>query len=96
MSDLRKLLVTLVAQEGSVIYSDDAGRENVQALSCIVVTQYVGRPGVDSGPVMTTWKPIGSITLIAESLATWFANEPGLKDAVDGLYALIQKRKPQH
>ena len=83
-------VVSLLKQEGSYIYTDDQGRENVQAISCLVLTQFLGRQGED--PVMTCWRPIGSITAIAESMATLFTKEPGLKDAVDGLYTMIQKR----
>jgi hypothetical protein len=91
-----KSLVSLVRQEGSLIYSDDQGRENIKALSFLSITLFVGREGED--PIMCCWRMEGAqpnqpdIGAIANSLAVFYSREPGLKEAVDGLYTMLHKR----
>ena len=83
-------LVSLRRQEGSLIYSDDQGRSEVRAINFISLTRFLGRTGEE--PVMFCWRSEGEISGIAEAIALLYTNSPGLKDAVDGLYTMIQKR----
>jgi hypothetical protein len=85
-------IVSLRRQEGTLIYSDDQGRNDVTTVTFLAIARFLGRQGED--PIMQCWRSEGEITSVAESLAILYSREPGLKEVVDALYAMILKRKP--
>lgn len=89
MSEQRPV-VSVVSREGSFIYSDDSGRENVRAVAHVSATAYFADDAHLGHSVC--WRQLGSLPMIAEALATMYFSQPGLKDIVDGIYSALMKR----
>ena len=86
-----KPIVSIVEHDGSLIYTDDQGREAVRAVGFVAIAMFVGRQGEQ--PLMTCWRTAGVFGVVAEVIAQMCAAEPGLKEAIDGMYVMCQKRK---
>lgn len=78
-----KPVLALSEHEGLVLYSDDQpGRTDLRAMAFLMLTHAT----LPNGQPVFLWRLGGAEGTIAELLARFYADRPGMKEAVDGLY----------
>lgn len=89
-----KTVVCLYQSEGTLLYSDEYIQGAIPSafLSVAVLQPPLGCPSGQSPPLQI--RSYGSMTLQAEAVAAWFAQHPGMREAVDGIYKVIMHQRP--
>ena len=82
--------VRIYQHEGMTVYQDESMPAPVPILGAVACVYTV--PTVD-GRVHTHARTIGLYSPICEAVAAWLVNNPGMKDAVDGLYELLRMKR---
>lgn len=85
----RTMHVLVESHEGLQLYSDDAGRQGVRVLGHLSVTMHLG----PNGEPQTCWRSLGVLGVTAQALADFYINNPGVKEAVDGMFALNVRQR---
>lgn len=71
-------------EEGLVLYtSDQPGQQDLRTMAFLAL----GHVQLTPGQPVFTWRLGGAEGTVAEMLAKFYADRPGMKEAVDGLYA---------
>jgi len=77
-------VLSLTRREGSYFYRDEQIKEPSPIISHLTVVTVFG----EKGP-QTSWKSNGLMATMAEGVAIFCSANPGMKEAIDGMYALI-------
>lgn len=90
MTDLgRRSLIAVDLVEGTALYSDDEGFAQRRIVAHISLAMLLG----DDGQAQTRWRTLGNVGSVAELIAGFYVSNPGIKDAVDGLFLRELKRR---
>ena len=81
-------ILAIQRREGTYFYRDELKREQVPIISHLTIATLFGDKGSE-----TIWRSHGLLVNMAEGIALYYANNPGMKEAVDGMYTLILTRQ---
>lgn len=90
-------IVSVEKREGLLLYSDSAGHEGLRVVAHLSVTMAAPAEGQIPAPVpgagQVVWVTHGPFGAIVEALANYYLHSPGVKDAVDGMFVSLAKKR---
>ena len=81
-------IISLYQREGTVFYHDDQLTQEVAIISHLSVTAFM----TVGGQTKQHWRQHGLLANMAEGIANYMIANPGMKEAIDGMYSLIKAR----
>lgn len=89
----RTVHITIETREGTLLYGDDQGRQERRAVAFLSLAMIIDEKNEAS--LQSCWRTGGSIGSIAQLVAEFYAMNPGVREAVEGLYVMAQQRRQQ-
>lgn len=83
-------ILSLERREGTYFYKDDQLKgQQFPIVSHISITTFMTPEGISR----QHWRQHGLLANMAESIAAYLMANPGMKEAVDGMYIFLARRK---
>ncbi len=87
-------IITVETREGTTLYSDKDGREGLRVISHLSVTMVEAEVPPGHPPAtQVVWCQHGTFGATVEALAQFYLHNPGAKDAVDGMFLSLAKKR---
>jgi hypothetical protein len=88
MTDPDAEILSVARREGTYFYRDDQIKAEFPVVSQLTVATILGEHGSQ-----TLWRSYGLLANMAEGIAQYYVSNPGMKEAVDGMFTLILSNK---